>query len=136
MAKQITKPNENVYQFMEQTIVQQENGAKAMRMMFTEVKNIRDEMRGLAKEIRDENRLLPAEIDELYEAVRLKSINIVKNSTDLEGDGFKKEVGKTRKFMWSKLKKRFGVSKYIHLPRKDFEKAMEFVKTFSVLDHV
>ena len=138
MAKemQLSQGSNNVYSFLEQSIANQKNNVQAMEVMYGEMKTIRDEVEGLAKEIRDENRLLPAEIDDLYEAVRTKSINIVKASTELEGDDFKKEVGKTRRFIWSKMKKKFGTSKYIHLPRKNFDEAMEFVHKFSLTDYV
>jgi len=136
-------PSENVYSFLEKSIENQKTNIQAVEMMLRKMQEIESnvsdqhaEIKVLAKQISDENRLLPAEIDDLYEAVRVKSISIVKNSTDLEGDEFKKEVGKTRKFIWSKLKKHYGISKYIHLPRKHFEDALTFVRTFSVLDHI
>lgn len=132
MAKEL----QNVHSFIRKSIDNQKSNVQTMELMFNEVQDIHAEVKVLAKQISDENRLLPSEIDDLFEAVRMKSIEIVKMSTNLEGDDFKKEVGKTRRFIWSKMKKKFGTSKYIHLPRKFFDEALDFVNTFSLTNYI
>lgn len=143
MAMNLPERNENVFSILEQSLSNQRNNLKAMEMMVGEMKSIKEdvakqheEIQVLAKQIQDENRLLPSEIDDLYQAVVIKSVSIVKATSNLEGKEFRDEVGKIRKFIWNKLKRKFGVSKYIHLPRKHFDEALEFVRTFSILDHI
>ncbi|GIP55907.1 ORF6C domain-containing protein [Paenibacillus vini] len=135
--------NENVFSILEQSLSNQRNNLQTMEMMVGEMKSIKEdvskqheEIQALAKQIQDENRLLPSEIDDLYQAVVLKSINTVRATSTLEGKEFKAEVGRTRRFIWNKLNRKFGTSKYIHLPRKHFDEALEFVRTFSILDHI
>ncbi|MEK5416301.1 ORF6C domain-containing protein [Paenibacillus sp. FSL L8-0708] len=106
------------------------------REMHTEVKETASEVKILAKEIRDENRLLPAEIDDLYNAVVHKSILLAKVNNSEDDDNFTKIVGKYRRLIWSKLKKKFGVSKYIHVKRIDFKPTMEFIQTFNPEDYL
>lgn len=94
------------------------------------------EIKILAKQITDENRLLPAEIDELYISVVEKSISLAKARNKEEDEGFSKVVGKYRKLVWSKVKKRYGISKYIHLRRVDFKDALSFVSVFNPEDYL
>lgn len=135
--------NENVFSILEQSLNNQRTNLQTMEVMVGEMKSIKEdvskqheEIQVLAKQIQDENRLLPSEIDDLYKAVVIKSVSIVKSTSNLSGKEFKDEVGKIRKFIWNKLKRKFGVSKYIHLPRKHFDDAVDFVRTFSILDHI
>lgn len=101
-----------------------------------EVEQIKSDIELLAKEIHDENRLLPAEIDDLYNAVVAKSIQAARHERDESDEEFTKVIGRIRRRIWSEMKKRFGASKYIHIRRKDYQGAMDFVKSFKMSDYV
>ncbi|WP_409346790.1 hypothetical protein [Paenibacillus sp. MBLB4367] len=105
-------------------------------MMASEVKGVKDEIAQFEKEFRDTNRLLPSEVDDVYRAVVDKSVELAKRRNHEEDDGFTKVVGKYRRLIWSKLKKRFGTSKYIHIKRMDYVSTLMFIETFNPEDYL
>jgi uncharacterized protein YoxC len=132
-----------VYSFLQKSLETQREQGNALQLMLnrmmeieTNVNNTAAEIKILAKQIKDENRLLPAEIDELWIAVRDKSIELAKIRHKEEDENFSRIVGKYRKNIWSKMKRRFGTSKYIHIRRADFDAAMNFVRTFDPEDYL
>jgi len=147
----------NVVEIVERSIENSENQLSAMKAMLEQVKLISNETKLVSekvyvlandvseakkeisqfeKEFKDTNRLLPSEIDELFMSVVDKSTELAKVRNHEEDEKFTKIVGKYRKMIWSKLKKRFGVSKYIHIKRVDFEPCMEFIKSFNPEDYI
>ncbi|MGG4217267.1 ORF6C domain-containing protein [Paenibacillus jamilae] len=136
MSKSPQESNQ-VYSFLQKSLANQREQGNAMevmldRMMVIEqsVNQTAAEIQVFAKEFRDINRLLPAEIDELYMAVVEKSTELAKIRHKEVEENFPKIVGKYRKNIWSKMKKKFGTSKYIHIKRIDFEPALSFVANF------
>lgn len=118
-------------------ILQEINGVEErVNEKLVKVEKIESKMEELAKQITDENRLLPAEIDDLYMAVVEKSTELAKYRHQEEEEKFSRIVGKYRKNIWSKMKRKYGTSKYIHLKRADFPSAMEFVETFDPEDYL
>lgn len=118
-------------------ILQEINGVEErVNDKLVKVEKIESKMEELAKQITDENRLLPAEIDDLWVAVRDKSTELAKHRHTEDEDKFSRVVGKYRKNIWSKMKRKFGTSKYIHLKRVDFPAAMEFVENFDPEDYL
>lgn len=105
-----------------------------MADMYSEMQSIKIDVVNLKNQIDDENRLLPSETDELYEAVRASSIELVKSLNIDDDQEFKREVGKMRRRIWKKANKKFGVSKYIHVRRKDFEDYKGYIKNLKVTD--
>lgn len=105
-------------------------------LMASEVKEVKSEMAQFEKEFRDTNRLLPSEVDDVYNAVVEKSVELAKSRNHEEDDGFTKVVGKYRRLIWSKLKKRFGTSKYIHIKRMDYVATLMFIETFNPEDYL
>lgn len=150
MAIQMPESNENVYSFLQLSLRNQRDQVNALDVIIsrmqeienrvdekvTKVEQIESNVSLLAKEIRDENRLMPSEIDDLFNAVVEKSIQIAKLNHPDEGEKFTKSVGKFRKLIWSKLKKHFGVSKYIHVKRVDYEPALAFIDGFTLEDYI
>lgn len=142
MSKQLAEQKQ-VYSFLQKSIDNQREQGNAMEMMLNRMMEIENnvnetaaEMNVLAKQIKDENRLLPAEIDDLYMLVVEKSTELAKNRHQEKDDVFTKIVGKYRKNIWSKMKKKFATSKYIHLKRVDFQPAMDFVTNFDPEDYM
>lgn len=142
MSKQLAEQHQ-VYSFLQKTLEKSREQDNALQLMLnrmleveTNVNETAAEIKVLAKEIRDENRLLPSEIDELFEAVVAKSVSLAKVRNEEEDEHFPRVVGKYRKFIWSKLKKRFGTSKYIHIKRIDFNPALQFVAEFNPEDYI
>lgn len=142
MSKQVREVNQ-VYSFLQKSLENQRSQSDAMAMMLqrmmeveTNVNQTAAEIKVLAKQIKDENRLLPAEIDDLWNEVRDKSVELAKYRHHEEDEGFTRIVGKYRKNIWSKMKKKFGTSKYIHIKRVDFTPALEFVRTFDPEDYM
>lgn len=91
------------------------------------------EVREIAEEVRNSVWLFPAESNELHDAVRDRSIELAKMNQVPE-EKFTETVGKIRRRIWSKLKKQFGVAKYIYIPHKNFQDAMRFVREFSLVE--
>lgn len=121
---------------IQQSLQAQEAMIANVKAIVEEVMDIREEVVELHKQITDENRLLPSECDELYEAVRIKSTEIVKRNFEGDDSEFTKAVGKMRTKIWRKVNKKFGASKYIHIRRKDFRDAVDYVRNFSLLNEV
>lgn len=142
MSKQLAE-QQQVYSFLQKTLDKSREQDSALQLMInrmleieTNVNETAAEIKVLAKEIRDDNRLLPSEIDDLYNAVVEKSVSLAKDRNDEEDEHFTKVVGKYRKFIWSKMKKKFGTSKYIHIKRIDFKPALQFVSDFNPEDYI
>ena len=142
MSKQLKDTNQ-VYSFLQKSLENQREQGNALEIMLGRMIDIESnvlqsaaEIKVLAKEIRDDNRLLPAEIDDLWVAVRDKSTELAKIRHKEEDDSFTRVVGKYRKNIWSKMKKKFGTSKYIHIKRVDFKPALEFVSGFDPEDYM
>lgn len=142
MSKQLKEVNQ-VYSFLQKSLEHQREQGTALEVMLgrmieieTNVNETAAEIKVLAKQIKDENRLLPAEIDDLWVAVREKSTELAKYRHAEEDEKFSRVVGKYRKNIWSKMKRKFGTSKYIHLKRVDFPAAMEFVESFDPEDYL
>ena len=143
MSNQLPVQSNNVISFLEMSVRNQKEQANAMEVMILEMKRIENNVMAieenivrLAEQIKDENRLLPAEVDDLYNAVVAKSNEIAKANYSGPENEFTKYVGKIRRVIWSKLKKHCGVSKYIHIKRKDFEDALKFIQRFSLVDYI
>ncbi|WP_052476314.1 ORF6C domain-containing protein [Cohnella kolymensis] len=147
----------NVIEFAQKTIQNSEDTLAAMKAMLEQVvavsnetKEVREEIVFLAKDVhdtrneisqfekefRDTNRLLPSEVDDVYKAVVDRSIEIAKFRHKEDDEKFKIAVGKYRRMIWSKLKKRFGTSKYIHIKRMDYVAALMFIETFDPEDYI
>ncbi|GMA50184.1 hypothetical protein GCM10025857_15410 [Alicyclobacillus contaminans] len=91
------------------------------------------EVREIADEVRNSVWLFPAESNELHDAVRERSIELAKMNQVSE-ERFTETVGKIRRRIWSNLKKRYGVAKYIYIPHSQYTDAMDFVQNFSLVD--
>lgn len=149
----LPEERKNVFSFLEASLKNQEESTSYMKTMLyemrsalDEVKETRDqvvdvqqevdgvklEMVDLAKQIKDENRLLPSEVDDLFNAVVIKSIQLAKTYHEKEEEEFKKIVGKYRRLVWRKINKHFGTSKYIHIKRKDFQSALDYIRDFDL----
>lgn len=142
MSKQLSEQKQ-VYSFLQKSIESQREQGNAMEIMLNRMMEIENgvnetaaEISILAKQIKDENRLLPAEIDDLFMAVLSKSTELAKVRHNEEDEKFTKIVGKYRKNIWSKMKKKFGTSKYIHTKRIDFQPSLDFVKNFDPEDYI
>lgn len=142
MSKQLVEQKQ-VYSFLQKSLENQREQGTAMEVMLGRMMEIENdvnqtaaEIKVLARQIKDENRLLPAEIDDLYMAVVEKSTELAKIRHHEEDESFTKIVGRYRKNIWSKLKKKFATSKYIHLKRVDYEAALEFVSNFDPEDYL
>lgn len=142
MSKQLIEQKQ-VYSFLQKSIESQREQGNAMEVMLNRMMEIENgvnetaaEISILAKQIKDENRLLPAEIDDLFMAVVNKSTALAKIRHNEEDEKFTKIVGKYRKNIWSKMKKKFGTSKYIHIKRIDFTPAIDFVNSFDPEDYI
>lgn len=142
MSKSVEE-RKQVFSIINKSLQNQSQQIHDMQMILQEVSDMRDDIVKdretvieLAKQIKDENRLLPAEIDDLYNAVVSKSIDLAKDRNDEDTEEFKKVVGKYRRFIWSKLKRHNGTSKYIHTKRVDFEPSLEFVRTFNPENYI
>lgn len=132
-----------VYSLIQKQLEAQRQQNEMMQAMLNNMQSIEEKVVGayeqiteLHKQITDENRLLPGEIDDLYQAVVEKSTELAKKNYSEQEEMFPKVVGKYRKGIWSKMKKRFGVSKYIHIRRIDFEEAIGFVRSFKPEEHL
>lgn len=150
MSKELVTNQTQVYSFMEMSLKNQREQVGAMEMLLqnmlgvekrvdeklVKVEKVESRIEELAKELRDENRLLPAEIDDLFMSVVAKSTELAKIRHKEEDEKFTRIVGKYRKNIWSKLKKKFGVSKYIHIKRIDYQPAMDFVNGFDPEDYL
>ncbi|EJW19191.1 ORF6C domain-containing protein [Paenibacillus alvei] len=143
MNNALVQSNNDVYSFLESSLARQQEQGTAMQMMLSQMKKVEAnvletaaKVEVLAKEIRDENRLLPSEIDELFQATVSRSIELTKMTPGVEESQFTQYVGKYRKLIWRKMNKHFGVSKYIHIKRIDFENAIEFAKSFDPKDYI
>ncbi|MCY9542666.1 ORF6C domain-containing protein [Paenibacillus alvei] len=143
MNNALVQSNNDVYSFLESSLARQQEQGTAMQMMLSQMKKVEAnvletaaKVEVLAKEIRDENRLLPSEIDELFQATVSRSIELTKMTPGVEESQFTPYVGKYRKLIWRKMNKHFGVSKYIHIKRIDFENAIEFAKSFDPKDYI
>ena len=101
-----------------------------------DMKDTRKEMAQFEKEFRDTNRLLPSEVDDVYTSVVDKSLELAKTYHSNKEVTFTKFVGKYRRMIWSKLKKRFGTSKYIHIKRMDYVACLMFIENFDPLDYL
>lgn len=101
-----------------------------------DMKDTRKEMAQFEKEFRDTNRLLPSEVDDVYTSVVDKSLELAKTYHSKDDDAFTKFVGKYRRMIWSKMKKRFGTSKYIHIKRMDYVACLMFIENFDPLDYL
>lgn len=100
-----------------------------------DVEQLASDVKELKLKVDDQIRLFPSEIDDLWNAVANKSIALNRNGIENRSDeDFKKDVGMTRRRIWSKLKKRYSVSKYIHIKRKDFDDAMNYINQFRLTD--
>lgn len=142
MSKELAE-QQQVYSFLQKSLEKSRATDNTLELMLnrmmdieTNVNQTAAEIKVLAKEIRDENRLLPAEIDDLYSLVVEKSNELAKHRHSEEDEVYTKIVGKYRKNIWSKLKKKFGVSKYIHIKRVDYKPCMEFVRSFDPEDYL
>lgn len=142
MSKKLQETNQ-VYSFLQKSLENQRNQGEAMELMLnrmmeveTNVNETAAEIKVLARQIKDENRLLPAEIDDLYNAVVEKSVELAKIRHKEDDDHFPRIVGRYRKNIWSKMKKKFGTSKYIHIKRADYQPAMDFVNYFDPEDYL
>jgi hypothetical protein len=142
MSKQLAEQKQ-VFSFLKKSIDSQREQGNAMELMLNQMMEIQGsvndtaaEVRVLARQIKDENRLLPAEIDDLYMLVVEKSTELAKIRHHEEDETFTKIVGRYRKNIWSKMKKKFATSKYIHLKRIDFQPAMDFVTNFDPEDYM
>ncbi|MEX2462032.1 MAG: hypothetical protein WD469_12200 [Paenibacillaceae bacterium] len=100
------------------------------------MKDTRKEMAQFEKEFRDTNRLLPSEVDDVYTSVVARSLELAKIWPSESSDNFTKTVGKYRRMIWSKMKKRFGTSKYIHIKRMDYVACLMFIENFDPLDYL
>ena len=101
------------------------------------IESVENKIEDFEKKFNDENRLLPAETDDIYKAVVERSVHLVKSvypEGAIGNEEFKKEVGLMRRRMWSRIKKRYGVSKYIHMKRKDYDDALQYIKRMTILD--
>lgn len=139
----LSKSAPPVYAIIQQQLEAQRQQTEMMQAMLNNMQTIEErvteaygQISNLHKQITDENRLMPGEIDDLYQAVVDKSTELAKKNYSEEEDVFTKIVGKYRKCIWSKMKKRFGVSKYIHIRRIDFDEAMQFVRSFRPEEHL
>ena len=103
-----------------------------------EVGQLQQQVQTLEKKVDDQIRLFPSEIDDLYNAVASKSVYLTRqmnhDNHEISEPDFKKEIGLTRRRIWSKLKKRYGVSKYIHIKRKDFDDAISYINNVKWVD--
>ena len=124
-----------------------ENQVQAMKVIYNNMQAMENKIESTAKEIQDfkrdfedNNRLLPSEVGEIEEAVRMKSVEIVQamGVSDSEGLGkpeeFGKQVGKVRRKTWIKVKKRIPVSQYVHIPRKRFQESLDYIRDLSISD--
>ncbi|BFH10840.1 ORF6C domain-containing protein [Paenibacillus melissococcoides] len=143
MSNLLVQNQGDVYSFLEHSFKRQQEQGAAMQVMLSQMKKVEAnvletaaKVEVLAKEIRDENRLLPSEIDELFQATVTRSIELTKMTPGVEEAQFTKFVGKYRKMIWRKMNRHFGVSKYIHIKRIDFEKAVEFAKSFDPKEYI
>jgi DNA repair exonuclease SbcCD ATPase subunit len=101
-----------------------------------DMRDTRKEMAQFEKEFRDTNRLLPSEVDDVYTSVVDRSLELAKIRHTESDDNFTKIVGKYRRMIWSKLKKRFGTSKYIHIKRMDYVSSLMFIENFDPEDYI
>lgn len=134
---------QNVYSFLQRSLESQRVHTDALqlmldRMMIVEsnVNEAAAEIRVLHNEIKDKVRLMPSEVDDLFMAVVDRSNELAKRRHAEESEEFSRVVGRFRKCIWSKLKKKFGTSKYIHIRRADFEAALDFVSKFDLEDFI
>ncbi len=139
----LPEEKKSVYSFLQKSLQGQREQSNVLQTMLDQMLEIESnvlqtaaEVKVLAKEIRDENRLLPAEIDDMYMAVVAKSISLAKVRNNESDDGFTKIVGKYRRMIWSKMKKHFGASKYIHTKRINFKAVLEFIESFNPEDYL
>lgn len=137
-------PMENVNEMLQNTLKQQEQSLETSKMLYKKMVEVEGRMdrqvekvERLHKQINDENRLLPAEIDELTTMVKDRAVSLTQRYyPELDGKEFRDEVGKMKRRIWSKLKAKFQTSKYIHTKRKDFVAAKKFIHTFDPLQYV
>lgn len=131
--------------FVGNTIEALQLQVNGMTEMYNEIVDIKSDMSKLkdgfkgeiaeARKYFDDNtHLRPAELSEIEELVRLKSIGIVKMLGIHDPEKFKKEVGKTRSRIWRKHNKTFRISSYKWLPRKSFKDAKRFIQGLTARD--
>ncbi len=99
-----------------------------------DIEAVQDDLNNFRQEFRDQNRLLPSEVDDLYNMVVGRSKSLAKQTVPHDDNEYSKQVGVIRRKIWGKLKKRYAVSKYIHLPRKDFDDAMTYLQRMTFMD--
>ncbi len=142
--------HQNVFSVLELSVKNQQEQAGTIALMFEAIKQTvqtvqeaesrisisESRIQSIADKIDREVRLFPSEVGELFQAVVRKSNSEAKlHKMDTE-EGYPVLVGRIRRKIWSELKKRYSVSKYIEIPRKDFEDAMDFVERFNIADYV
>ena len=144
----------NVLSMLELSVKGQKETSTALTMMFEAVKQMTataetasvlaqdakaqaeiavNEAREIRDEVRNSVWLYPAESNNLHDAVRDRSIELAKMN-QISDEKFSDVVGKIRRKIWSNLKKQYGVAKYIYIPHKDYQSAMNFIDEFSLLD--
>src|SRR5579875_3835418 len=122
-----------MYEAMKKMAVTSETASKEAQEAKAQALLAVAEAREIRDEVRNTNYLYPAESNDLHDAVRERSIEIAKMNQVPE-EKFTETVGKIRRRIWSDLKKRYGVAKYIYIPHKHYNDAIQFVHEFSLVN--
>lgn len=110
-----------------------QSAVKEAKNAVAEAQTATNEARLIREEVNNSVWLFPAESGTLHDTVRDRSIDLAKMN-QISEESFPTAVGKIRRRIWSDLKKRYGVAKYIYIPHKDFNDAMNFVRGFSLVE--
>ncbi len=108
----------------------------SMKSMYQDFTTKFAQVEGMVQEVRDSVTLTDKECYDLQASVFAKSTALTKDRYTESDGNFKDVVGKYRRLIWSKLKKRIAVAKYSHIRRMDFAEAINFVHAFSPEDHI
>ncbi len=142
--------HQDVFSVLEMSVKNQKEQAGTIALMFEAIKQTvqtiqeaearisisENRIQLIADKIDREVRLFPSEVGDLFQAVVRKSSSEAKLHKAQTDEGFPALAGRIRRKIWSELKKRYSVSKYIEIPRKDYEDALAFVERFSIADYV
>ena len=134
VGKEVVSNQKSMLEAMLESVGNMEQMMDEMKNMKQDVEQTKEDIDKFKKDFEDNNRLLPGEVDDLYNNVCDRSIKLVRQMGIQDEEEFKKEVGKTRRRIWTKLKKNFGISKYINLQRKYYDEAMDFSREIKWTD--
>lgn len=113
-------------------LISMENMCDEVKTIKVDIDNTKYEVKQLKDEIIDEIRLTQQQIDEIYNLVKNKVSGYLINKDVFDTEKFSVLYRKFIMKFWSIIKRRYGVSRYMEIKRKDFHNARDFIINYNL----